>query len=292
MKIRIIDSDGATLTTTLLTETTAMSCHSFSLPAGKDGSCPMAVYGENTICSACYAMRNRFAFPTVANAQWIRLLWTRHLLRHDPGRWARTLALAIEAETFDGPEYFRWLDSGDLFSPAFVIAVAAVCRATPNVAHWVPTRSWQATAPSWTAAMQALGDLPNVTLRPSALRFNEAAPVTTYGPGTASHTEDVISSDGIVYLDGEPHHACPKTAVKGGSCGECNCRVCFEGATVAAPHHGRVSYLGHGWGGSHTLASLSPRASATRKARAEAFTRLTISTPTRSPRLDRAPAHV
>jgi len=277
MNISFKDECGRTYYATLLSETTAMSCHSFSLPAGKDGSCPMAVYGDKMICSFCYAMRNRFVYPNVADAQWIRLLWTKHLLKHNPQLWIDTMILAIQSATVKEREkFFRWLDSGDLFSPEFVRAIFAVCKATPTITYWVPTRSWQSTAPAWRSAMQALSDLPNVTLRPSALRFNEAAPVTTYGPGTASHTEDVISSDGIVYLDGVPHLSCPKSNVTGGSCGSCNCHVCFEGKTDT-PYKGRVSYLHHGWHGSPKLLPLTPRATLKRKTRSEVFTNLTIS---------------
>jgi hypothetical protein len=36
--------------------------------------------------------------------------------------------------------YFRWHDSGDLFNKEYAKAVLEVCRQTPRVLHWLPTR--------------------------------------------------------------------------------------------------------------------------------------------------------
>lgn len=40
----------------------------------------------------------------------------------------------------DGVPYFRWHDSGDLFHEDYALAILKVCEATPQVAHWLPTR--------------------------------------------------------------------------------------------------------------------------------------------------------
>jgi protein gp37 len=36
--------------------------------------------------------------------------------------------------------YMRWHDSGDLFHEEYALAIIKVCEATPQAAHWLPTR--------------------------------------------------------------------------------------------------------------------------------------------------------
>ena len=49
------------------------------------------------------------------------------------------LSSAIPAHT-NKIAYLRWHDSGDLFHADYAGAVLEVCRRTPNVMHWMPTR--------------------------------------------------------------------------------------------------------------------------------------------------------
>ena len=61
--------------TVLLTNTTAMACPSWSLPAGY--SCPGATQDEDSPCGHCYACQGMYLLDRTARAQWIRFQWTR-----------------------------------------------------------------------------------------------------------------------------------------------------------------------------------------------------------------------
>ena len=277
-KVRFVDFDGQSHTTTLLSRTHDMACYSWSIPAGH--SCPSAVYGEGTICGSCYAMLNRYGMDNVADAQWLRFIWTKHLLKHDPQRWIDTMVaniIKVSTKGKNATPYFRWHDSGDLFSLAYIKAIIAVCKATPMVSHWLPTRGWQtnrkpiATDSKWHVALLELSALPNVVVRSSALDFNASAPTTPYGPGSSAYDDSVTVDDGMVTLDGVSHHACPKSTTDGGTCAACDCRRCWD------TDGGDVAYYVHGWQGRHAAGQLSDAGHAKREARKTKFTALTVS---------------
>jgi len=285
-KLSFRDTAGQSHTTTLLSRTHDMGCYSWSIPAGH--SCPSAVYGAGTICESCYALINRYGMDNVADAQWIRYVWTKHCLKHDPQLWIDTMAVNIIKVCTSGKHatpYFRWHDSGDLFSVAYIDAIRQVCEQTPEIDHWIPTRGWQVKrkpiahpydgsvyrAIGWHQSLQCLADRPNVCVRSSALDFNSPAPSTPYGPGSSAYDDSASVSDGMVTLDGARHHACPKSTTDGGTCAACNCRRCWD------TDGGDVAYYVHGWQGRHTAGHLSDAGQAKRTERKARFTGITIS---------------
>jgi len=278
-RLTVTDDDGNVHKAPLLSKTRDMACFSWSIPAGY--SCPMAVYGPGSICESCYAMLNRYSMPNVADAQWLRFIWTRHLLKTNSDRWVSIMAQNIEKACSKGKNatpFFRWHDSGDLFSLAYILAVTEVCRWTPDVKHWIPTRGWQikgnpiAEDSKWHAALLELSQLPNVVTRSSALQFDASAPTTPYGPGSTAYTDiDGVTSDDMVELGGVDHHACPKSTTDGGTCLKCNCRRCWD------KDGGDVAYYVHGWQGKHKPGQLSDTGKANRAKRKDRYQALTIS---------------
>jgi hypothetical protein len=170
----------------------------------------------------------------VLDASAARYAWTRHLLKHDPQRWIDTLVAAILAT---GEKYFRWHDSLDIFSPTYCRAVIEVCRRTPQVKHWLPTRSWHL---PWVDVLRQLAALPNVIVRPSALTFNDPAPVVDgLGKGTTA-------IDDVALLP-KNHRLCPKTtAGDGASCASVGCRDCWV-------NRKRAAFCVHGRFGRHAV---------------------------------------
>ena len=226
-------------TTALLSWTSAMGCWSWSLPAGD--ACPLAYYGPDTICSSCYAMQARFNTPAVSRAQWIRYEWTKHMLQDVDRRqrWVDAMGANIAHHAARKGGYFRWLDSGDLFSLLFILAITDVCRLTPDIRHWVATRAWRAPSKSWRDAIAELAALQNVAVRPSALHFDAPAPLD----GSAVFTDRSAAHRGRVKLAGVDHAVCPKSAssAHGASCESENCRSCWtDGHRVAYLEHGHV----------------------------------------------------
>jgi len=135
---------------------------SWHLEAGHE-HCP----GSTSVCRAsCYVHGlEKHAGETYAlyrhNSTEIR----RILASSDRDAWAAVMANWISA---NAPGGFRWHVSGDVFSQAYAAFIAAVCTRSPDVHHWIYTRSFDMVEP--------LVDLDNIALNLSCDRENfEAA---------------------------------------------------------------------------------------------------------------------
>ena len=191
----------------LFTYTSAMDCWSWSLPAGKDFSCPMEQRCEGSICNSCYAQQNRYLFGNVLRPQIARF----ERLKEDP---ITTLNLVSECLSLMAPDYFRVHDSGDFHSVEIIDLWRKVCEENPLTRFWFPTRAW--VFPAWMPALTRLASLPNTSVRPSAIRFGDEPPAPAgLDAGTVSMNQHM---PGI--------HDCPKT-IHGGSCMSNNCRTCW-----------------------------------------------------------------
>lgn len=179
-------------TVSLLTATSKMPSKSWSLPAIM--ACPGAFFGPGAICgeskdhTLCYATRSSYGWAVVKNAQQARYQWLLFALSSDD---TFTLAVdvfvkAIKAEKKD---VFRVHDSGDLFNRRYIDLWIRVCSSLPTIRFWFPTRSWR--IPNLLPKLRELHALPNVTVRPSALRFGDAPPVVEgLGAGTSASKTD------------------------------------------------------------------------------------------------------
>ena len=115
-----------------LSKTGKMPCSSFSTPATacKTGSKLAKVAGS--VCSGCYAMRGNYLYPAVKNAREHNLN-----LLDDLNGWRDAMIIKIQAENENN--YFRWHDSGDIQSPAHLIAIIEIAEALPDIKFWLPT---------------------------------------------------------------------------------------------------------------------------------------------------------
>lgn len=222
----------------LLSAPSKMPGYSWSLPAIT--TCPRAVFGPGAICGeskqhpSCYAKHGFYEmYECVKHAQQTRFEWTRDAIQTATGReeWIQTLARAIDLACQHGETYFRVHDSGDMFNGAYCQCWYFVCHKVSSVKFWIPTRSWQAPhgLPMHDPVMywlRQLASLPNVTVRPSALRFGEHAPnVVGLHAGTTAERPDIFTA-----------RQCPAHE-QGNQCGEC--RTCWD------DKHVPVSYRKH-----------------------------------------------
>jgi hypothetical protein len=145
-----------------------------------------------SVCASCYALRDRAAWSNAQKAYARRLAGTRN------PRWVEAMALVLahlhrkpwlridlgvtgprlrargappEARYRWNPTGFhRWHDSGDLQSVEHFAKIIEVCRQTPKIRHWLPTRE--------SAIIRAYkGAIPgNLTIRVSATMIDGAAP--------------------------------------------------------------------------------------------------------------------
>lgn len=144
-----------------------MPCHSYSIPARHCKTGMKLRNVENSICSKCYALKGRYAFPNVQNAL------DRRFASLDNPLWAQAMAMVITKKEKSG--FFRWHDSGDLQSAAHLQKIVDVCNLTPTIKHWLPTREYGFVADF----VRGGGVIPaNLTIRFSALTFDGNAPAS------------------------------------------------------------------------------------------------------------------
>ena len=86
---------------------------------------------KDSVCYNCYALKGCYVFKVVQEAQYRRLASIKHEL------WTGAMALLINSKK---SKEFRWHDSGDIQDEAHLLKIFAVCKLTPDVKHWMPTR--------------------------------------------------------------------------------------------------------------------------------------------------------
>jgi hypothetical protein len=229
-------------------------------------------------CWSCYGSHGRYPTPEVRRPQKNRQIWFEST---PEDQVVATLVYAIKRAgdescspktgtcTFTPgvqPKRFRLFDSGDFTSPRAVRIWYKIARALPGTSFWMPTTAWtpgcgmnKTEHTEMLELLRKANKLPNVVVRPSALRENKASPVLTgLGPGTAivSLSKDELKENPElvavkerhdlqlkqvkelgyakpqkIVLEGKEHYMCP---------GDCSlCRRCWtKTSRVAYVHHG------------------------------------------------------
>ena len=188
---------------------------SWSLQALETCQGSIGVDGELVAaCSGCYATQGTYNFPgTKAVRADNKVAW------QDAG-WVDTMVAALKKQS-----YFRWFDSGDMYSLSLAVKMYAVMVATPHVKHWLPTRMYKfAKFETILARMEAL---PNVMVRRSSDAVDG-----TYTKGV--HGSTIIPA-GVPMPAGVVACTAPDN---GGKCS--GCRACYSKDVPV------VAYIAHG----------------------------------------------
>ena len=146
-------------------------------PACKTGAKLVKVPGS--VCSGCYALKGNYArFPAIMKAQYKRLKALKHPL------WVKAMAIKINSKKV---KYFRWHDSGDVQDLRHLAKIFKVCRLSPSVKHWMPTRE------AWTK--KYLDRAPsNLVIRFSGTMIDQG-PVKSW-----PHTSTVVTAVSYTHL--------------------------------------------------------------------------------------------
>ena len=148
---------------------------------------------KGSVCHGCYALKGCYVFPVVQAAQYKRLAGIPSPL------WVKAVTHLISSKR---SKEFRWHDSGDVQDLAHLNKIFEVCRLTPSVKHWMPTRE------AWVKPY--LKDCPdNLAVRFSMPMVDQPA------AGTWNHTSTVVTSGAT----------CPAPK-QDGKCGDC--RACWD----------------------------------------------------------------
>jgi hypothetical protein len=114
-----------------LSKPSKMPGHAYGLPAKecKTGGKLQKVKGST--CYGCYALKGCYVFKVVQNAQYYRLKAIKNR------KWVQAMAMQINNKK---SKEFRWHDSGDVQDLKHLAKIFKVCKLTPSVDHWLPTR--------------------------------------------------------------------------------------------------------------------------------------------------------
>jgi len=113
-----------------LTRTSKMPGLSYSLPAWecKTGSKLRKIKGS--VCASCYALKGNYTrYKAIKAAQYDRLEKIKSSL------WVAAMVVQVKRQ-----KYFRWHDAGDVQDLEHLNKIYSVCKLTPEVKHWMPTR--------------------------------------------------------------------------------------------------------------------------------------------------------
>lgn len=186
-----------------LSHPSKMPCPAYSIPAQRCVNGQKMRDVEGSVCSKCYALKGNYGFPGVRDA-----LEKRYTALMEEPMWARGMAYLIRSS---GTGWFRWHDSGDLQSVAHLKKIIEVCKLTPNVKHWLPTREYAMV----TKLLDAGGVVPkNLTIRLSAMMLDGVPP-------TAIAKRLGVTVSGV----GKTEYNCP-ASTQDNKCGEC--RLCWD----------------------------------------------------------------
>ena len=95
-------------------------------------TCPASKNKDGSLvdaCKGCYATTGFYQFAPAKNAR----AYNKEDFKRDT--WIQEMVLSL-----DSSRYFRWFDSGDMFSLDLANKILAVMESTPWCKHWMPTR--------------------------------------------------------------------------------------------------------------------------------------------------------
>ena len=141
---------------------------------------------------------NYTRFPEIKRAQYRRLAAIRHPL------WVRAMTAKIKSAAVSKHQVFRWHDAGDVQDLRHLAKIFKVCKLTPDVKHWMPTRE------AWTKKYIKRAPS-NLVIRFSGTMIDQP-PVKSW-PNTSTVTTEAGA------------RTCPAPD-QGGQCG--TCRQCWD----------------------------------------------------------------
>jgi hypothetical protein len=197
-----------------LSETSKLAARSWSLQAIE--TCPGSIGADGALvaaCSGCYATTGNYRYPNVKAPR-----------IHNREDWQRPEWVADMVSALDADRYFRWFDSGDMYSLELAEKIAQVMRLTPWVKHWLPTR--MAKFPKFRGVIAEMQSLPNVSVRFSSDSIT-GEHGAEHGSVIVQHAEDAPSGSAVC-----------RAYEHGGKCN--GCRACWNTDVRV------IAYVAHG----------------------------------------------
>tara|TARA_R100001530_G_scaffold55711_1_gene40839 strand:+ start:90 stop:731 length:642 start_codon:yes stop_codon:yes gene_type:complete len=200
-----------------LSNTSKMPCFSFNLSALHCKIGAKLAQIKDSVCDGCYALKGnylRYKLP-------LKLMHKTEKIKHPQWIEAFVYLLNNQGNTKD-KKFFRWHDSGDLQSLEHLQKIVEICKLTPNIKHWLPTREYETVK----KYINKFGNFPkNLTIRLSAHMIDNKPPkIKNLPTSTVNKNENFIGVQCQSYKTNN-------------ECGDC--RLCWN------PNIKNISYKYH-----------------------------------------------
>ena len=182
-------------------------------------TCPGSIASPGVLvdaCKGCYATTGNYHYPNVKaprisnREDWQRLEWCDDMVA-----------------ALDSDRYFRWFDSGDVYTLALAEKMLEVMIRTPWCKHWLPTRMHK--FPKFRMVFDQMRALDNVSVR-----FSSDSVIGEYIDGLHG---SVIGPDASTFQARAGVSLC-RAYENNGTCS--GCRACWDKSVdlIAYPAHG------------------------------------------------------
>lgn len=118
-------------------------------------TCPASKNADGSLvdaCKGCYATTGNYNYPNVKAPR-----------AHNKEDWQRLEWVDDMVQALQDSRYFRWFDSGDMYSIGLAEKILEVMIRTPWVKHWLPTRMHK--FPKFRGVLTEMQALDNVSVR-------------------------------------------------------------------------------------------------------------------------------
>mgnify|MGYP000193287036 CR=1 FL=1 len=179
-------------------------------------TCPGSIDNGELVpaCKGCYATTGNYNYPNVKAPR-----------AHNKQDWQRLEWADDMVQAMQDSRYFRWFDSGDMYSVALAEKILEVMQRTPWVKHWLPTRMHK--FPKFRTVLTAMQALDNVMVRFSSDSVTGDYIDGLHGSVIVPTSDDATSSMQLC-----------KAYENAGKCS--GCRACWDKSVplIAYPAHG------------------------------------------------------
>jgi len=118
----------------MLSSTSKLGVKSISLDAKKCKTGSKLAKKSGTVCNGCYALKGCYVFPVVKDAMQRRL---------DFFNSPNFISIMVWLLQSQRKKFFRWFDSGDIQNVFMGLNILEVCKLTPDIKHWIPTKEYK-----------------------------------------------------------------------------------------------------------------------------------------------------
>ena len=184
-------------------------------------TCPGSIAAPGELvdaCKGCYATTGNYRFENVKAPR-----------RHNKEDWQRLAWVDDMVAELNKDRFFRWFDSGDMYTLALAEKILEVMKRTPWVSHWLPTRMYK--FPKFRQVLAEMQALPNVSVRFSSDSI------------TGQYTKKLHGSVIIpTAADIKPGMTLCRAYENEGKCS--GCRACYDKKVkvIAYPAHGKTMH--------------------------------------------------